>query len=165
MRKAILYPIIILCLISSAVALSCNYNPTPQFNIGKPILWQCTHTSNTKCFSHVTFGGDLIQASPYPTMNADENDVREGFDCPGVCTIEFSTKDLRTDRNVTFGVTCENESITHTVSPDLTAEFMNEQSMDRAKYLKDNIWYIIMLVIVGLFLIIAVIFIWNIIKR
>jgi len=164
MKKLICYGIFILFLISSAVALSCNYNPTPQYGAGKPILWQCSHDASTTCFSYVKFGDDLIQASPYPTMNADEDDVREGFNCPGICTIQFETKDLRTDRNVTFGVRCENETVENTITPDLTGEFMDERVMDKANYIRENIWYIVMLVVIIIFAGITIITIWKIIK-
>jgi hypothetical protein len=145
----------VLLLTSISVALECDYNPTPVYNPLRPITWNCKTLSDESCFSYITFENDtLIQASPYPTFNEDQTSVREGFACDGICTVEFSTKDLRTDRNLTFSVVCGDESFNATIKPDLNSEFTSEVSMDWAIYLKDNIWPILGIVVV--FLVLAI---------
>lgn len=139
-----IYVILAVIFSASALALDCSYSPTPTYNPLSLIYWECITNENTTCFTYVEYDGSLIQAQPYPSYNRDQNSVREGFECNDICTVSFSQEDLRTDRNVTFGVVCGDETFeVDNIVPEL--KIATEQIMERAIYLRNNASYLILL--------------------
>lgn len=152
MKKTMIWTGMLLLISISVAALECDYSTNPVYNPLRPVIWNCQTLADETCFSYVKYNESLIQASPYPTFNAEQTVVREGFECDGICTVEFSMKDLRTDRNLTFFVVCGDETINATITPDLSSEFTSEVSMDWVIYLKDNAGYLVGIVVITLFM-------------
>jgi len=140
----LLYVFLAIVLSAQALALSCSYSPAPTYNPANLIYWECITNENTTCYSYVKYGSTIIQANPYPSFNKDQDEVREGFLCNDICTVSFSQEDLRTDRNVTFGVYCgaDNYEVENIV-PEL--KIFTEEVIEKTSYLKDNASYIILL--------------------
>lgn len=156
---------ILVSMSATVLGLSCTTNPTPQYNLMKDIEWHCITNTNTTCYTKVMFNDDLIQASPYPTMNALGQTV-EGFECNDLCTVKFDSTDLRNARNVTFSVTCGEDTVTETdVRPNLGSAFTSEVTYDRTVWFKNNARYfagILIMLIIALFLIGGA---WQLINR
>ena len=150
----LIYVILGVVLSASAFALSCSYSPSPTYNPLNLIYWECITNEDTSCYTYIEYNDSLIQAQPYPSFNKDQDSVREGFLCNDICTVSFSQEDLRTDRNVTFGIYCGGDKFElANVTPEL--KLATEQTIERAIYLKDNASYIVLLVFL---IIIALVF-------
>jgi len=162
MRKLLIFLLIFCLSFSGAWALSCESSPAPVYNPLNKIYWSCVTNETTTCFSSVEYGDDLVSALPYPKWNEDNSEVIEGFECDGVCSVEFSREDLRTDRNVTFKVRCGVDTVELVVTPDLNGALSSEVVMDRTIWFKENIAYF-----VGIFfiLVLLVLFVSSLIKR
>lgn len=159
MVKKILYAIIFLATIyaASAGTLNCSYSTNPSYTSFNDIEWHCITQENTTCYTYVEHNNSLIQANPIPTLSEDRDQVIDGFECDGICTLLFSSNDLRTDRNVTFGAVCGNDSLRINVTPEFVSSWTGEQTMDRFIWIKDNISYIVMAILItfGIFAAIA----------
>jgi len=163
-KLSVLIPVLLAVLLSaSALALDCSYSPAPTYNPLSLIYWECVTKENTTCYTYVEYNDSLIQAQPYPSFNKDQNSVREGFACNDICTVSFSQEDLRTDRNVTFGVKCGDSTYEiANIVPEL--KIATEQTMERAIYLRNNASYLILLGVLVLLAIVGVGLLYKMIK-
>ena len=154
----IVFLLILVCQCAIVMGLTCTGSPSPQYNPADRIKWHCVTNENTTCFTKVTYEDELIQASPYPAFNTNE-ELIEGFECNDLCVVEFNNKDLRNARNVTFAVVCGADTITQEdVQPDLNSPLTSEVAFDRFVWVKNNIAYIFGSVLLFLILITIIAF-------
>ena len=166
-RMSIVLTILLCTILSSAIVigLSCTSSPSPQYGVANKIQWHCVTNENTTCFTKVTFEDELIQASPYPAFN-DDNEIIEGFECNDLCVVEFDNTDLRNARNVTFAVVCGDDTITEdNVRPDLNSPLTSEVAFDRFVWVKDNIAYIFGIILLAIILFFIIGFGWRKINK
>lgn len=163
-----MFILIFIFLIPISMAFECDYETEPLLK--DKITWFCYDenlTDDYSCVSYVDVNGSIVQTNPVMDYNIlekiyKEYEFEDTFESGnGLVNIYFTDYHLLPDVAFNFNVLCVSDNGTEmTFSAGVKPRYSNlEGIVQREQYFKENIWYIVLFITVGLGLVMLLVWI------
>ena len=163
MKKLLLLTLMVLVVAAAAQALECSYDNTSYYSEFKNIKMLCSsEMKDYNCLSFVrNMSGELLSLNP-KSDNIEQVGRVEHFISSGqIVRVEFSPRPniIRPTLNYTYGVICSNGSGLEQFNTTLTPYYKEfDVVAEKTIYLKDNMPYIFLTVLLGFVMLAIIIF-------